>query len=282
MESVPIIVFKLYVPLIFMVASVMGLFWVRKGDKRILVKLKPFADFVDFEISISNLFAVRCLLIFAAAAFSSAYLFYDYVALFPQHYKMEVFYDDAGIEQSLRPVFTAAEIDSFSIPKDVSDYKAQYFRQLDSEVQRVFGSSQFFSIKEGYVHATGQAYTVGEKLEGWQNYHVAESEGELTHILEVPDLEPRQFYTRFEKMPSKDDYVSLTLADLLIKRSVVLRTQYKQILVQTKMSQGILFKVSVVGVTKLTIFPWPHVSNTVYFAKFQNAGLVPIAYAVYR
>lgn len=282
MESVPITFLELYIPLILTLASLIGLFWVRKGEKRIVLKLKPFADFVDFEISISHLVVVRCALAMGAVAFMSPYLFYDYVDFFPRHYRMEVFYDEAGIAQSLSAALTTREIESLPIAKDTLNYRAQYFRQLDAEIQRTFGSSQFFSVAEGYLHSAGQAYTVGEKLDGWQHYHVAESGGELTHILEVPNSQPKEFYTRFEKMPSRSDYLSLTLADLFFNRSIMLRTQYKQSLVQTKMSEGILFKVSVIGVTKLTIFPWPSVSNTIYLAEFQNVGLVPIAYAVYR
>lgn len=281
MDSAPLIFAKLYLPMMLSSASLLLLLKLRKGEKRILVRLKPFADFIDFEVSISDLFVLRLLVITAVAAFFSSYTLYDYSALFPQHYRMEVFYDESGLDSSL-DTLSPNEVESLGIPKNSAPYRDQYFKQLDSDIQRTLGAPQFFSVREGYAHSAGEAYTTTEKLEGWQNYHINESRGELTHTLEVPNLPPKEFYTRFEKLPSRDDYLELTLADLFIRHSVLVRTQYKQVLVESKLSNGSVFKLRLEGVTRVTIFPWPRVSNTVYLAKFENVGLVPVAYAVYR
>lgn len=281
MSSAPSIFAELYLPLILAVTCIVGLLRTRKGEKHTLIKLKPFGDFVDYHVEISNAFVIRSFLVIGAFAFLSAYLLYDYSKFFPQHYQMEVFYDERGIAQSLKE-FTAAEIASLSIPRNTAQYRERYFKQLDVEVRKVLGTQEFYSVKQGYTHSSGSTFIVVEKMGGWQNYHVVESQGELTHILEVPDHPPRQFYTRFEKLASEDDYISLTISDLFVRRRIMLRTRYKQILVENSLSAGFLFKLSLVGITKVTIFPWPHVSNTVYLARFENVGLVPVAYAIYR
>lgn len=281
MESTPIVLAKLYLPVVFSLFSLVALFLTVKGEKRTLVKLRPLGGFVELEIPITNMFLVRSSLLLAVPMFLSLYLFYDYARLYPQHFRMEVFFDEAGIESSLEE-FSPYQIASLSIPKEFGRYRLEYFEGLDTELRRLFGVSEFFSVKEGHVHSTGQAYTIVEKMTGWQKYHVTESQGEVTHILEIPDRLPRQFYTRFEKLASKDDYLEFTLADLISRRSMMLRTQYKQILVENRLAEGVLFKRTLVGITKLTVFPWPHVSNTVYLARFEGTGLVPIGYAIYR
>jgi hypothetical protein len=48
-----------------------------------------------------------------------------------------------------------------------------------------------------------------------------------------------------------------------------------------KVLRGTPFKVSVIGVTRVTVFPLPEFSNTLYLADVPNLGLVPIGYAVY-
>ncbi len=58
-------------------------------------------------------------------------------------------------------------------------------------------------------------------------------------------------------------------------------TKYEQTLIFRKMEPGVEYDVLLVAVTKVTVFPWPDISNTVYLAD-EDEGLVPIAYAVFQ
>jgi hypothetical protein len=283
MDTAPITLARLYLPLTLSLccAVVLCRTLTLKGQRRIVTKVKPFGDFVEHSVEISSIFVTRTLLILGTFALLTPYSFYDYSTFFPRYYQMEVFFDERGIAQSLG-TFSYAEIQSLSMAPAPQRYQEQYFQQVDSQIQNTFGNRAFFSIKDGYVHSVGQAQIVPEKIDGWQNYHVKFSDGELTHVLEIPNTPPQQFYSRFEKLPSEDDYIGLSFADLFVRHHIMLRTKYKQILVQNNMSEGFVFKLTVVGITKLNIFPWPRVSNTVYLADFGNAGLVPVAYAIYR
>ena len=281
MESVPLIFVKLYLPLMLALVAILVLFTTTTGEKRTVMKLKPFLDFIQFEISVSNILIVRSLLILGVPAFLSPYLFYDYTALFPQHLHMEVFYDQPGIRESMT-AFPPDQLASLPIPKDYSPYQAQYFEKVDSEIKKTLGIEKFFSLKERSAHSRGETYIVVEQIKGWHSYHVVKAEGDLTHIIELPNSPIRQFYTRFEKLDSKDDYIDLTLSDLFVRRHLMLRVRNKQILVESSKAQRVLFKFTVVGITKVTVFPWPSISNTIYFAEFEGVGLVPVAYAIYR
>jgi hypothetical protein len=282
MDSWSITFIELYFPLVLAACCGVVTCLPFRGERRTLGKLKPFGDFVEYHVEISNRLLLRSSLLLGLFASLSWYLFYDYSGFFPREYKMEVFFDERGIVQSLA-LLSQQERESLDIPPSTQKYQEQYFQQVDSEIQHSLGShSSFFSLRDGYVHSAGRAQIVADKTRGWQNYYVKSADGELTHILEVPNKSPQPVYTRFEKLPSKDDYIRLSLTDLLVRHHIMLRTQYKQALVQNNLSDEFVFKFTVVGITKVTVFPWPSVSNTIYLADFGNSGLVPIAYAIYR
>lgn len=281
MDSTTLLFMKLYLPLILSILSLITMFLVKKGKGKTVVRFKPLGHFVDLEIPISNPLIVRIFLLLAAPFFLSFYLFYDYSSFFPQNYSMEVFYDNDGIRRSLED-FSPAEIGQLMISKNYQNYQQEYFDRLDTEVRKLLGAEKFFSIKEGSVHSTGRSFILVEKVSGWQKYYLQSSTGELTHILEAPDLPSKTFYTRFEKLPTRYDYTSLSLSDIVFRQGVVLHTLYKQLLLESKMGEEVTFKFSVVGVTKATFFPWPNISNTIYLADFGEHGLVPIGYAIYH
>jgi hypothetical protein len=281
MDSTPVIFAELYFPLVLSICCIAVLFRSVRDERHIVTKLKPFGPLIEYHVEISNALIVRISLFVGAFAFLSTYLFYDYSAFFPRNYELEIFFDERGISQSLS-VFSSTELRNLSMPTDLRRYREQYFQQIDSEIEQTFANREFFTLKDGHVHSIGRSQVLAEKISGWQNYHIKVAEGELTTLSEVPNKPVRQFYTRFERLPSADDYIRLSLADLFVRHHIVVRTENKQVLVQNNMPDAFVFKVTLVGITKLTVFPWPHVSNTVYLANFENVGLVPVAYAIHR
>jgi hypothetical protein len=87
--------------------------------------------------------------------------------------------------------------------------------------------------------------------------------------------------TSFQKLDSSNDYVRPTFTELAINRSFVIRPRFKQYLAAQRAAASMSFKVAVVGITAVRVFPLPEFSNTVYLADVPDVGLVPIAYAVY-
>lgn len=283
MPSSLMIGIKLYGPFILSVIFLVTIFLVKKGAD---INLNPFKlfgleHFCEIKIPISNVMVVRLILSIASILSMMSILLLDFSSFFPKHLKMEVFYDEHGINDSLAQ-FDKDEHNSFSIPADYATYQQKYYRDLDLEIARTLGIKKFFNIREGTIHSSGETSFVVEKVEGIQKYHISESRGEVLHILELPNQTPKQFKTFFEKMATRDDYINPSIWQLVTKHSVVFRPQFKQILAQNIKTEGVLFHHTVVGVTKVKIFPWPDFSNTIYFANFKGTGLVPVAYAIYR
>ncbi|MGD0037198.1 MAG: hypothetical protein ABSC53_07895 [Bacteroidota bacterium] len=257
---------------------------VKKTRKGTVITIRPFGHFVEMleiKIPISSIAVTRTILGLLTLLPLLTPLFLDYSSFFPAHLKMEVFYDEQGIRDSFTQ-FEDDEIKSLNIPNNYATYQEEYYKDLDSEVKRMLNIPIFFDSKEGSIHSSGQTSFIVEKVDGIQKYYVSESSGELLHTLELPNQPLKQFKTFFEKLSTKDDYLNPSLWHIFTKHTIVLRTQFKQILAQNIKSEGVVFHHSVVSITKVTIFPWPDFSNTIYLANFHNAGLVPIAYAIYR
>ncbi len=284
MESTLVIFLKLYAPFLISLLFVVAIFLVKKTRKGTVLTIRPlghFIEMVEIKIPISSIVITRTILGIIAILPLFTLLFLDFSSFFPSHLKMEVFFDEQGIHDSFNQ-FDADEIKNLTIPSDYLSYREQYYQDLDREAKRLLFIPIFFDEKNGSIHSSGQTSFVVEKVDGIQKYHVSESSGELLNTLELPNQPTRQFKTFFEKLPTKEDYLSPTIWHILTKHTVILRPQFKQILAQDIKADGVVFHLTVVGVTKVAIFPWPDFSNTIYLANFPGVGLVPIAYAIYR
>ena len=265
---------KLYVPLLLAVFCWIVAFVVKLPPGK-TVEI-PIPGPIHFKVPVSSTFVIKLLLFVAGVVSISAYAVYDYSSLFPQHLTMQVFYDSPGIRRSLADLGTPIPglVDS---ARQVSEQR-KYFERLDQEVGKLLQIDKFFTV--GYVHSNGSSYTVVKKIQGLQNYYVAESEGELTHSLEAPNSQPVEFYTKNKKLDTGFDYLTMGYKDLF--HGVVLQTKYRQMLVLSKADAGTPYQELVFAATRVSIFPWPHISNTVYLAEMEDGSLAPIAYATFQ
>lgn len=234
-----------------------------------------------FEIKITKNIAGRIAFSIGAITILSYYIFFDYSKYFPNHLEMEVFYDKDGIEKSLS-VFS---------PEELSDIKAQsyekkaadfYYAALDEKIKSILKYKQFFSISDGIVHSEGETSFVVQKTSGILNYYIAGSKGELVHSREIPGHATVNCLSFFEKLPSSNDYIRPSIWQIFLKREIVISPKFKQIIAENNKSTGVLFDHTLLGLTKVYIFPYPYFSNTVYFFESKINGLIPVGYAVYR
>jgi hypothetical protein len=166
---------------------------------------------------------------------------------------------------------------ALAIPIDAAQRQADYLKQLDSEVLHVGDSAHFFSADKRYLHCEGSVRVDIEKVDLW-NYRVVQSTGTITHILLEPNQPEKKIVTQFDKLPFPAyDYLTLKPMDLF---GFTFQTQYRQLLPKNDLTQPI-FTRTIIAATKVAIFPWPSVSNTIYFTSVGD-GLVPIAYARLR
>lgn len=280
MASTFIILATLYLPALVSALSFTMLFRI-KQRRDAVVTVQPFGLF-GISVPVSSIVVSRILVCISAVGFLGLYAFLDFSVLFPKHLQMEVFFDEPGISRTLKEYFLPVDLENLGILRDYASHRQTYFDGLDVEARKVLGKERFFSLSDGSVHSTGETSFIVQKIDGWQRYHIQESKGELLHTLEAPHHSNLTFYTLFEKLPTADDYVTPSFTDLVIRRRVILRPKFKQLLAEDRTSKSVTFKLAVIGATSVTPFPWPSFSPTVYCAELPTGGLVPIAYSVYR
>lgn len=265
---------KLYSPAL---STCLALICVRWANPKFTIPV----GILGFDAPLPGVFVARFALVVCALAILTVYAVNDYSSLFPTHLEMDVFYDDPGLAQVLDKHFDPESLRRASVPSNYRDYRGRYFKLLDAEVRGI-QQSGFFSVLDADVHSSGKTSFIVKKAGTWQRYHLEESEGELVHTLEAPHVPSRQFLTLFERLQSPDDYFEATVLDSVFSGGVVIRPQFKQLLAENRTSQSVTFNVLVVGMTQVKIFPWPGFSPTVYCAKFEGVGLVPVAYGIYK
>jgi hypothetical protein len=277
MPSTLYVIVKLYGPLVVSVVFLVASFFVPGSEAMTMIELQPMELFaVDLPIPTPVL--VRGMLLVASIGALSCFAIYDYAAFFPRYLRMEVFFDDDGIRRSIATLKLNAVQNNWLVG-EYSKQRSHYFDAVDTKIESL-GYARTFSLADRHtIHSNGHTWFVVEPVVGWQRYRVVEAKGELQHVLEVPGSPAAQLLTFFEKVPTGEDYFTVSWTHPF---RILLKPRFKQMLAIDRESTRSTFQFIIVGLTLAQIFPWPGFSNTVYCADFEGVGLVPIAYAVYH
>lgn len=278
-----VIITKIYGPIIISAVLLLLLFSLRKEEDLGRIEINPTflgISILKYGLPISNVWLARAILLCLSIAVLSLLIFMDYSNFFPNHLKMEVFFDKKGIHDSLK-AFSEEEFKQMGIPDNYEEFQNRYYDDLNIEVRRLFQKDENFWIPAENIHSQGETSFYAEKLPGVQKYHIKESEGKLTHAIEIPNMPMLQFKSFFEKLNSKYDYLTPSLTEMFIKHRVILQPRFKQIFAENLKSEGKSFHHTLVCFTKVNLFPYPKVCNTIYLTEL-NEGVIPIGYAIYR
>lgn len=253
-------------------------FFKTDAENRLTLSVLGFS----FVLPVKSTLLVRLLLLLGALILFGFPAFRDYSNLYPSHYDMDVYFDDEGVEKTLQD-FTDDEIKALQITKDWKGEKKLYLQKLTKDISSILGVPDFFSKGADCVHSTGTTTFDVDKIEGWQNYYIREATGQLTHILELPNKERKQFHSRFELMSTRDNYIHATLSDIYFRWTKVLKPSFKQIASLSAAGDKTIYHHYLIAVIKIWFFPVCRIGNTVYLLKNGDGKTyVPIGYAVYR
>jgi len=271
----------LYGPLVLCVSLAVMTFRIRTTSVTTFTA-QPLGIFgVSFPLK--NQILIKSLMILSSIGCLSLYLFYDYSVFFPAVLQMDVYFDQAGVVRTADEIFSKAEQKETGMVRADEAIRQHYFGVLDTEARLALGKeASFFLVSNGNVHSTGRTTFKVKKINGWQRYHIEESKGELTHVLDAAHVPETEFVTLFDKLPTAEDYLEPSISELFLKGEVILQPRFRESLAEYRTSRSVTFNIVVVGFTKVFTIPWPHYSSTVYCADIAGVGFVPIAYAIYR
>lgn len=275
---------RIYGPIIISAVLLFLMFSIKETQDLGRISINPtFFGVSIFEydgLPVSNIWVARAVLLFFAILVFSYLIFMDYSSFFLNNLQMEVFFDQEGIRNSLK-IFREQELKKLKIPDKYEQFQKKYDDDVNIVLKYLSPNYEDFVLRREDIHSQGHTSFATEKLRGIFKYHIKESEGSLTNVIERANKPTLQFKSFFEKLNSQYDYLSPTFKDIFIKRSVILQPRFKQIFAENLKSEGKSFHHTLVGLTRVSFLPFPKFSNTIYLTELKGTGLIPIAYAIY-
>ena len=228
-------------------------------------------------LRLSTIVVSAALLIFAVSVDPSEY--------FPHRLRMDVYFDEEGIARELQKLNSNSEL-----RHEINEQWRELLSEYDSEVKRSlailwahnqqasFPDTQDF--RRALLHARGETTFIVERV-GILAWRVTESRGRLDFNLDVPHKIPGRFTTLFSLRESPSNHIRPNLWKLVLSPAVTVSPEFRQILAATAGDQNSPFDHIVVGMTRITLLPFPAFSNTLYLWRRVGGDHVPIGYAVY-
>lgn len=264
----------LYGPLLSSMMFFLGALYFNFGSKEVF-EIERYG----YKIIFTNNLIGKSLLFACSLNFIPAYMMMDFSQFFPENLRMQVFYDEAGVAETIGQ-FPATFLSELDIDESLND-TSSYFAELDAARLRVTGNSQGFFSSGLEISSSGVTSFIVEKLSGIHRYRVVSAEGRLTHSVVRPDGTEERFLTLFQKTPSANDFILPTIRDILIQRSIVVFPRFSQVIAKYGAPSGIEINHTLFGMTEVTLWPIPSFGRTLYLAKAKDGRLIPVAYAVY-
>lgn len=276
---------KLYGPIITAITCTIIAISIRGAERVPKEIIFNILGIVRFPIFTTNKKIIELLLFFMAILCLAYYSCMDFSSFFPKNLDMQVYYSPKELEKNLAFYSQKELTERHIIYKNFEKYQDEYFKDLDERLRQLVHDSSlvgFFTHSNADIHSEGQTTFIVEKIEGLQNYHLKESKGELTHMLEEPRAAKYEFRSIFEKDKSENDFINPSLWDIVFGRDIIIMPSFKESIEEVFSSSNTKFDHRLFGLTKISIFPYPKFSNTIYLYDKPNVGLIPIGYAIYK
>ena len=238
---------------------------------------------ISFDLHIKSKIVINLLIIILSLALLAFPAFRDYSKFFPSRYDMEVFFDEKGIESTLKD-YAKDEIESLNLNDQWREERKEYLNNLTSDISIILGIDSFFIKGHEYIHSEGSTTFFVEKVEGWQKYHIKEAKGNLKHVLDLPkSKQTKTFHSKFELQSTRNNYITATISDIYLTYTKILKPHFKQIASLTPGGDEIIYHHSLIALIKVRFFPISKIGDTIYLVKSKDEiTWVPIGYAIYK
>ena len=226
----------------------------------------------------------KLILIFISLFFLTRYYFVlDYSVFFPTNLKMTVTFNNSNGVKKLMEEFGIASYDGLIIEQDTA-FVTAFFKKIDDNIYSNTTFQNFFTdcviTENNTLTIDGVAEFKVTKIEGVQNYIIEVAKGELINKKINKNQAEQSISSEFVKTSSTNDKLNVNLLKPL--SDIIMAPQFSQIiLIKDKNGIHKIPQENLIGMTKVTIFPYPNFSNTLYLVKDKNR-LIPIGYAVYH
>lgn len=234
---------------------------------------------------LENAWAIRLVTAIVGISCFAFALLIDFSKYFPRRLGMDVYFDQKGIQRTLR-VFSDRDLADLVPASDwearVSRYDAEVVAGLNSLwVSRgTQDSPTLENMGRELLHAQGETVISVNRVK-LLLYKVSSGKGSLELVLENRDRPVFRFRSEFYLRDTADNYLRPKFVDLFRSPNIMLRPEFKQVFQIEHGGADAPFNHRVVAVTKIRLLPTPSFSDTVYLWRDDDEKTVPVAYAIY-
>ena len=205
--------------------------------------------------------------------------FRDYSGFFPDRMKVHALYDNEGIERFLKSI-SARDFRRLRTAPEWQPKKKAYFENLNKELRE---QEQNFRFSESYGRTVSDGVLLFRvRSLGWgaQKYQIEEAKVWFEHETEISgDEHPKTLQTEAEIDPVHAQLTG-SIKDVFLSGGLLITPEFKQKFRLSPSSEA-TFHHSLVCATRVDIFPYPNLSETLYLKRLSDGKLVPIGYAHY-
>ena len=226
---------------------------------------------------------VRCFLILLACYSLLYAAFRDYSRFFPQHFKLDVFFDLQGLVTVMN-TFSPYELRSLQLSNRWKDERSRYFETLNRELRQKDLDFEFRPERggtSGIGDGTIRLKKLNQMALGAQHYKVTEAKGYMSFETERrEDGKLLKLTTEYEVAHANTSVVTASARDIIMRRSIIIKPEFKQLIMlspTTKTTHSFL----VMAATKVRLWPRFGIGDTIYLIADPSGGNVPIGYAQY-
>ena len=283
-------VLAFYIPLLisgllFYTVVVSPRFIVPSSEIEIQAGVSVIGIEIPLAVWLKKVWILRSFLIAAGIVSLTRALTMDFAKHFPTRLRMDVYFDEKGIERNLK-AFSAKELDGLSLLPDWNQHMDTYMEAVKAGLltlwrqRRLKEMPEIGELSRDMVHARGETTFVVKRC-GLLSYRIVESGGRLDYDVDVPKKPRRSFVSVFELRETSNNHLRVDLGIILKAGSILLKPEFKQIFAMETGGQHSPFDHLVVGLTKAYLIPFPHFTSTVYLWKLPTGQTVPIGYCIY-
>jgi len=207
-------------------------------------------------------------------------IFRDYSSIFPEHYRIQVYFDNEGIEKALSQ-FNKKELKDVNIETDWKKRKKEFIDNLNIEIEKRLKTQFRFEEERGVIISEGETTFKIRKIKKWgvQKYEIYDSKGKLLHKNIKPEKQSCYVFSEFEILDTDSKYIEVPISAIVTKFKLVIMPEYKQLFMMTADNKYHLL--NLITLIKVKSLPFLDILKSIYLIRIPNGKNIPIGYTVY-
>lgn len=196
----------------------------------------------------------------------------DYSFLFPSRLNVDIYFDDEGLEKTLK-IFSGTI-------KVMSDYRAErdaYIVEINHQLTQISNNFELNTLR-GRISGSGSlTFLISKQYDGVQKYKIEKANGRISYRDSMHrGMSPMDM--EFNLAATDSNEIDVDFDAFAFKHVVFIMPEFTHYVYYSP--TDIRMMANVVAATAVRFFPYPEISRTLYLVRRQG-NLIPIGYGIY-